>query len=295
MMLSMAGFVVNDTFMKAVLADLPLFTAVFWRGVLVTCAMAVLCWRAQVFRMPPRRDRRFMAQRIGSEILTTVCFLTALANMPIAAATAILQSLPLAVTLAAALFLAEPVGWRRLLASAIGFCGVLMIVRPGGADFNPYALFAVAAVFLIVIRDLSTRRLSKDVPSLLVALITAVVITLTGLIGSGGAALAAIPVAHLPALGGAAAFLIVGYVFSVSAMRHGEIDFVSPFRYTILIWAILLGIAVFGEIPDGWTIAGSVVIVATGLFTFYRERLRGGLRARPAGHERAPQPRPNEL
>jgi len=274
MMISMAGFVGNDAFMKAVLADLPLFTAIFWRGVLMLGAMFVLCWRTGAFRARPlRKDYRFMGQRGAAEILTTMCFLTALANMPIAAATAILQSLPLAVTLAAAVFLAEPVGWRRLLASAIGFTGVLMIVRPGSADFNVYALLAVAAVFLIVLRDLSTRQLSKGVPSLLVAFITAVVITLTGLIGSGGRALAVVPMDHLAALGGAAAFLVLGYIFSVAAMRHGEIDFVSPFRYTILIWALLLGVIVFAEVPDFWTIAGSIVIVVTGLFTFYRERV----------------------
>ena len=274
MMISMAGFVCNDAFMKSVLDDVPLFHAIFWRGVAVTAAMLVLCLYTGAFRWRPnRRDLRFIGQRTVGEILATVTFLIALASMPLAAVTAILQSLPLAVTLAAALFLAEPIGWRRLLASAIGFAGVLMIVRPGGADFNAHALFAVATVFVIVLRDLSTRRLGPSVPSLLVAFTTAIVIMLTGLIGSGGSAAGTIPVEDIPALLGAAGFLVLGYIFSVSAMRHGEIDFVAPFRYTILIWAIVLGLLVFGEVPDRWTVIGSIVIVATGLFTFYRERV----------------------
>ena len=113
---------------------------------------------------PGRRDRRLIGLRCLAEIGGTVCFLTALFHMPIANASAILQSLPLAVTLGAAIFFGEPVGWRRYVAIAIGFVGVLIIVRPGSEGFNAYALWAVAAIVFIVTRDLSTRRLSPDVP-----------------------------------------------------------------------------------------------------------------------------------
>lgn len=73
-------------------------------------------------------------------------------------------------------------------------------------------------------------------------------------------------------LGLASVCIIVGYVFGVLAMRQGEIGFVQPFRYTLLLWAILYGIVLFGEWPDAATILGSAIVVATGLFTFYRER-----------------------
>ena len=143
MMISMAGFVLNDAFMKGILVETPLFVAVFWRGLATIVLIGALCaWTGTFHWRPERRDLRFIGQRVGAEIATTICFLTALANMPLANATAILQSAPLIVTLAAFLFLSEPVGWPRLAAILIGFCGVLIIVRPGTAGFNAYALLA---------------------------------------------------------------------------------------------------------------------------------------------------------
>jgi hypothetical protein len=120
-----------------------------------------------------------MGWRTLAEVGSTFCFLTALFNMPIADATAILQSVPLAVALGAAVFLGEPVGWRRYLAIGVGFVGVLIIVRPGGEGFNAYALWALGAVGFIVLRDLSTRRLSPDVPSLQISVLAAAGITVS--------------------------------------------------------------------------------------------------------------------
>jgi drug/metabolite transporter (DMT)-like permease len=273
MMVSMAGFTCNDAFLKSLAGALPLFQAVFLRGMIATLLIACLAWHQGALRFRAgRRDRKLIGQRTIGEIGGTVCFLTALFNMPIANASAILQSVPLAVTLGAALFLGEPVGWRRYLAIAIGFLGVLIIVRPGSEGFNAYALWALAAISFIVLRDLSTRRLTPDVPALGVVVLTSV--ALTG--AAGVAALATewrpVDAGHLVRLAIAAAALLVGYIFGVMTMRIGEIGFVQPFRYTLLVWAIVLGIVMFGEWPDGWMLVGSSVVVATGLFTFYRER-----------------------
>jgi drug/metabolite transporter (DMT)-like permease len=180
--------------------------------------------------------------------------------------------MPLAVTLGAALFLREPVGWRRYLAIAIGFGGVLVIVQPGAEGFTTYALWAVAAVGFMVLRDLSTRRLSRGVPSLFVAFTTAAGITVTGGAVSAFQPWADVPVQTLGTLLVAAVFLFVGYLFNVMTMRSGEIGFVAPFRYTILIWAILLGILVFDEYPDAGMLTGSAIVVGTGAYAFYRER-----------------------
>jgi drug/metabolite transporter (DMT)-like permease len=202
----------------------------------------------------------------------TVCYLTALMHIPIANATAILQALPLAVTLGAAVFLKEPVGWKRYTAIAVGFAGVLIIVRPGAEGFDAFALLAVIAVGFVTLRDLATRRLSGPVPSLFVAFGTAVAIMLFGAVMLPFTAWQPVGSADLLHLAIAAGSLFFGYVFSVSSVRVGEVAFVAPFRYTILIWAILLGVVIFGDIPDAWTLLGASVIVATGVFTFYRER-----------------------
>jgi drug/metabolite transporter (DMT)-like permease len=273
MAICMAGFVLNDAMIKLVTQDIGLFQAIFLRGILASLLIGALAWgRRQLFYRVSRGDGAMLALRIIGELGGTVCYLTALMHIPIANATAILQALPLAVTLGAAVFLKEPVGWKRYTAIAVGFAGVMIIVRPGAEGFDAYALLAVVSVGFVTLRDLATRRLSGPVPSLFVAFLTAVSIMLLGAVMLPFTDWTPVETSHLTIIAVGASALFFGYVFSVSSMRVGEVAFVAPFRYTILIWAILLGIVIFGHIPDGWTLVGASIIVATGVFTFYRER-----------------------
>jgi drug/metabolite transporter (DMT)-like permease len=273
MVICMAGFVLNDAMIKLVTQDISLFQAIFLRGILVSLLIGALAWwRGQLFFRVARGDGKMLALRVLGELGGTVCYLTALMHIPIANATAILQALPLAVTLGAAIFLKEPVGWRRYTAIGIGFAGVMIIVRPGAEGFDAFALLAVLAVLFVTLRDLATRQLSGPVPSLFVAFATAVTIMAFGAVMLPFTEWRPVSSGNLLTLALGASALFFGYVFSVSSMRVGEVAFVSPFRYTILIWAILLGLVVFGDIPDGWTLLGASIIVATGVFTFYRER-----------------------
>jgi len=270
---AMAAFVFNDMMMKIVSDHLTLFQSIFIRGIFTTFLIGLMAWRKKaLFCLVSKRDRKIIVWRLIGEIGGTLCFLTALFNMPIANATAILQALPLAVTLAASLFLGEAVGWRRYFAIIIGFVGILIIVRPGSEGFNDYSFWALAAVGFIVVRDLATRRLSSQVPSLFVALLTSIFITLAGALLSPTMEWRPVTGETLLLLAVAALFILFGYLFSVMTMRVGEIGFVSPFRYTNLIWAILIGIFVFGDIPDQWTLIGSSIVIAMGLYTFHRER-----------------------
>ncbi|MCF6273404.1 MAG: DMT family transporter [Rhodobacteraceae bacterium] len=279
MMLSMAGYVINDTLIKLVTADIPLAQSVFIRGLVASALLAgFAAYKGQLFYRAPRGELKIILWRAFAEISATYCFLTALINMPLANVTAILQALPLAVTLAGSLFLGHKVGWRRYLAILVGFGGVLIIIRPGGADFNSFALWAVAAVGFITLRDVMAVKLRPDTPSMFVALFTAVGVT-------GAAGIAALFEPWVPVsatsfsyLFAAAGFILIGYITSISAMRYGEIAFVSPFRYTVLVWALLLGIFVFKDYPDFWTMTGIGVVVGTGVFTFYREQ-RGKAKA----------------
>ncbi|WP_425403811.1 DMT family transporter [Hwanghaeella sp.] len=275
MAISMAGFVCNDATMKWISGELNLFQIVFLRGLCTIVMIGALAyWRGDLFYRPDRRDARILTLRLFGEVGGTFCFLTALFNMPLANASAILQSLPLVVTLGAALFLGEKVGWRRYTAIFIGFLGVLIIVRPGMEGFNAFALWAVAAVFFVTIRDLSTRSLSRGVPSMFVTLTTAVGVTVTSGLCLPFAEWKPVEAGHFLFLGGAAVLVFIGYLFGIMAMRHGEIGFISPFRYTIMVWAILLGLIVFGEVPDLWTLIGTGIVVGMGIYTFYRERVR---------------------
>lgn len=284
----MAGFVLNDTFMKLTSEDLTLFQSILIRGLFASTFIGLWAWRKRVLYINvSKADRIALATRMFGEIGGTVCFLTALFNMPIANATAILQALPLAVTLASSMFLKEQVGWRRYTAIAIGFVGVLIVIRPGSDGFTEYSFWALAAVVFIVIRDLATRKLSSEVPSLFVAFTAALGITCTGALLSPMMAWHPVEIRHVSMLGISALFLVVGYIFSIMTMRVGDISFASPFRYTNLIWALVLGVVIFGDALDRWTLLGSALIVGMGIYTFYRERRQQKLTAKGAMNQKS--------
>lgn len=284
---SMTAFTVNDAFMKGMAGDVPLFQALFLRGVGVVLSLTLLCWFLGQLRFNlGRRDWTLMSLRAISEVGGALFFLTALFNMPLANVSAILQALPLTVSLAGALILGEALGWRRLTAIMIGFAGVMLIVRPGGEDFNIYALYAVLAVICVTFRDLAARKLSRDVPSVLVALVAAVFVTIAAGFASLFVDWVPMPGRNLGLLGGATLFVIGGYIFSVAAMRTGELSFIAPFRYTSLLVALILGFAIFGDFPKPLTLLGAAIVVTTGLFTLYREARLNRVQTSPIGRLR---------
>ncbi len=281
MNVSMLAFTVNDSFMKAVTQTLPLFQAITLRGLISVVALMIIAQAMGGLRLwPARRDRGMMAIRSLAEVGGTVFFLTALMQMPLANLSAIMQVVPLAVALAAALFFGVPLGWRRLTAIFAGFVGVMVIIRPGADSFTVWSVLGLASVICVVVRDLATRRLSADVPSTAVSVWAAVTVTVMGMVGAAVEGWKPFGMAEALQILGSAAFLIVGYLFSVMVMRVGDIGLIAPFRYTALLWAILLGWLAFGTLPDGWTLIGAGIVVASGLFTLWRERaLRRAVRA----------------
>ena len=273
---SMAGFALNDASIKTVASDMNVYQAMFIRGLFTVIFIGAFALFSGTFKsLPDRSDQKLIAWRSVAEIGATMMFLTALVHMPIANITAILQALPLTVSVAAAIFMREYFGWRRAVAILIGLSGILIIVRPGAEGFNSYALFGLAAVAFVTWRDLTVRNFSKNVSSLFVSFVTSVVITITGgiatiLFGEWT------PVSNteLAILALAAIFLFGGYYASVAAMRVGEIASVAPFRYSIMIWAILLGWLIWGDIPDAWTLLGMAIVISMGAYTLWRERVR---------------------
>ena len=273
MALSMLAFVLNDGLMKAVFDSMSIYQAIFLRGLITVPLIALLAWHkgALIVRIAPR-NRLLVTLRVAAEVGATVGFLTALKHMPLANVTAILQVLPLTVTMAAALFLGEKVGWRRWLAIAIGLAGVLIIIRPGMEGFSVYSIWALVAVGCVTIREIATRKLSADLPSLPVALATAIAISGLGAVMLPAVEWAPLSASALSLICGASLAIIGGYLFSVMTIRIGDIGFVAPFRYTAMVWALILGLLMFGEIPDMPTITGTVIIILTGLYLLHRER-----------------------
>lgn len=276
MMLAMAGFVLNDTTVKMAGDTLPLAQLLFLRGVISTVLLYAVARRMGAIRFDlPAREWGLIALRSFADLGATFFFVTALLNMPLANVTAIMQALPLTVTLAAALVFREPLGWRRLSAIGIGFCGVLLIVRPGVEGFSAWSLFALAAVGLVTIRDLAARRLAHSTPSATVALVGALLIALFAALGTALEGWKPVDLRSGALVSVAGLLVIVGYIASVATMRVGDVGFVSPYRYTGMIWALLLGFVAFGEWPELPTLVGAAIVVATGLFTLYRERVTG--------------------
>ena len=277
MSINMLAFVVNDAFMKFLFIDISIYQAIFLRGVITIPMLALMAvYRNQITFSVNRSDWKYIWLRVAGEVGAAVFFLSALAQIPLANVTAILQAVPLTVTMAAALFLRETVGWRRWLAIIIGFLGVTIIVRPGVDGFSVYSLYAIAAVFCVTLRDIATRKLSKDVPTSLVAMITGVAITLYGAIMLPSVVWIPLTATHWFLLILAAIAIVFGYLFSVLAMRTGETSFIAPFRYTAMIWAIGLGIILFNDWPDNLTLLGTTIVIATGIYSFHREKVRQG-------------------
>ncbi|MEW9615105.1 DMT family transporter [Shinella sp. S4-D37] len=275
MAIAMAAFTCNDALVKSVTGDLNTGQILFVRGLMTTVLVVVIArWMGALgsFRIVLQP---VVALRIAAEILASLAYVSALGAMPLANTASILQALPLAVTLGAAVFLGEKVGWRRWLAIVAGFAGVLIVIRPGPEGFSLAAVYVIVSVVGAAARDLCTRRIDTAVPSLCISVITAVSITLAGavmIVPMGG--WQPIPGEALGRLAGASVLLLVGYQTIVIAMRTGEISFIAPFRYTSLIWAITIGVLFFGEVPDFWMTVGVAIIVASGLYTFYRENRR---------------------
>ncbi len=177
---AMAAFTIVDAITKAVSAEMNFGQIMLVRGLFAIALIAVLAWRQRAMRPLRTLIMKPVALRIAGEILGTVSFLTAIVHLPLANTAAILQALPLAITLGAALLFGEPVGWRRWLAITTGFIGVLIIVRPGFEGFDQFSLFALVSVIFCAVRDLATRRISAEIPSLFITLLTTVTVAHLG-------------------------------------------------------------------------------------------------------------------
>lgn len=279
MSIAMAAFTLNDTLIKVAAQHMNMGQAMFIRGLFATTLIAVLARHRGALKDPRAILHPLVAMRAIGELGGTLCYLVALAQLPLGNVQAIFQALPLAVTMGAALVLGEYVGWRRWLAIAIGFVGILIIVRPGFEGFSRYSLYTLGCVGFCTLRDLATYRLSDSVPTFYLSTVMSASVTLFGaaLIApmGGWSPLQAGPVLHLV---GAGVLLLVGYQTIIGATRAGEISAVAPFRYTALLWALVLGFLVFGDRPDTAILAGSALVVGSGIYMVYRERVAGRTR-----------------
>jgi drug/metabolite transporter (DMT)-like permease len=274
MLVAMAFFIAGDAVMKLMSSHLPTGETMFVRG-LMACAMiwalAIVTGSTQDMR---RHLTRPVAVRTGAEVGAAVFFQNGLSRLPFAEVSAILQINPLMVTAAAALFLGEKVGWRRWTATAIGFCGVLLIIRPGAAAFQWASVLLIVATSFSTLRDLITRRLPQGTPTLLITAFSAVAITVASLGFLLFETWSWPSLTNIAALSVPAVCMLVGQLLVIVSIRSGEVSAVVPFRYSAILWALLLSVLIWGEFPDRTTLLGIAIVSGAGLYTFHREQVR---------------------
>ncbi|PRY26700.1 drug/metabolite transporter (DMT)-like permease [Aliiruegeria haliotis] len=270
---SMAGFALADMLIKQVSTRLPVGQILLMVGAGSSLLFGALVLYNRQSLVPREILHPAVIIRNLGDVVGPLCFITALTMIPLSVATTILQSVPLLVTCGAALILGESVGWRRWAAIGVGMAGVLCIVRPGYESFQPATLLAVIAAVALAARDVVTPLVPPRLSALQLSLWGILMMIPTGaaLLATGTPPIPVAPELGLSLVGiillGGAAYMMI-----TQAVRIAQLSAVAPFRYSRLIFAMALGMLVFGERPDAMTFLGAGMIVGAGLYTLARER-----------------------
>ncbi len=267
------GFVltVNDAVLKWLTADYPVGEIMFLRGVFAFVPIVFFVWRSGGMAALRIRSLRAQGVRAGAAVCSAFLFVTALGLMPLADAIAITFAGPLFITALAPSFLGEQVGWRRWTAVVVGFAGILIMTRPGGETLRWAALVPLGATFAGSTRDLITRRITTTESTPAIMWFTTLAVTLGGLVTAPFGW--RMPSAMDLGLCAIAGCLLGGaHYLLIEAFRFAEAALVAPFKYFSIIWAALIGFLVWGDLPDHWMIAGSALVVGSGLYILHRER-----------------------
>lgn len=266
MVIATCSYVINDTLMKLATEGLPPYQVLMLRG------CAGLLWGLPLMlalgygrQLPLLFERRVLARNLA-ETAAILCYVVALANMPIADASALGQITPLLVLLGASLLFREKIGGVRMALIGVGFIGAVMVAQPTMQGISIYAVLALANAVLCAVRDLAGRRIAPEVPGMIVAMSAIVVVLLgAGVMHLSTETWVAPQTHHLLLLAGAGLFLIFGHFFIFMAYRVGPTGVVAPFYYFFTFWAVLSGLVVFGQFPNLLAISGIVLVVAAGL------------------------------
>jgi drug/metabolite transporter (DMT)-like permease len=275
MVASMALFAMEDMFIKLAARDIPTGEILLVAGLFGIPVFAILARRSgRSIWMRGMWHPAVVLRNLG-EMVGSVAYVTAIASVPLPTVGAVLQAMPLAVTLGAALFLGEKVGWRRWTAIAVGFAGVLLVIRPGLDGFQPAGLWVLITVAALAVRDLAARAVPAIYSDAQVSAWGVMAVALLGAMMMAGSGDAVMPTGwQAVQLLAMMIFGTAGYWAITAATRTGEVATVAPFRYARLVFAIIIGWLVFSEPADALTLAGAGLIIASGLYSFARERAR---------------------
>jgi len=276
MMLAMLVFTGNDAFMKYARTMLDTGQALIIRGLFSLSALVIVVFITRRFSDLRHAVSRFALMRAGLEGVIATLYIGALAGIGLAEAIAITMLAPFFITAASTLFLGEKVGWRRWSAITVGFIGILLVLRPEG---RVVPIWAVAMVFgctvLIALRDTLTRWMPDHLPSLMLTLAASCGTLVAGaLLTLQEGVWKPVPPDILMALAAAAVLVLIGNYAIIEAHREADLSAVAPFRYSVIVWAVIVGFLMFGDVPSPVAMAGLMLILASGVYMIHRERVR---------------------
>jgi drug/metabolite transporter (DMT)-like permease len=267
-------FVVNDTFMKLATEGLPPYQTLFLRQVMAfACCLPLVLLTGNGRSIPLVADK-WVVFRNGLELIAILCFIVALANMPIADITALSQTAPLLLILGVAIVYREKIGPVRIILIIVGFAGALMVAQPGGS-LSPYAILGFGTALGQALRDMASRKVAAHIPGLIVAL-SAILVVMTGALVAHLAFedwVAPQP-RHLLLLLGSGFFLTLGHLCIFLAFREGEARAIAPLYYLFSVWALLSGALVFGTVPTPVALFGILLILGSGVLVVILDERR---------------------
>jgi len=274
MLIAMAGFTMEDLFMKKLSVNLSTGQILITLGFGSSLIFALMA-KSKGYKLTAKIFwSKGMLIRQFAEGIAAIAFITSLTLIPLSTVAAVFQATPLVITMGAALFLGEAVGWRRWLAIIVGLIGVLIIIRPGLNSFDPNVGYVLIAVLFVTVRDLITRKLPMNVPSTIVSFQAFASLIIAGgiLIFLSDQKIVGLDKNQIYFVLGGIIFGVIGYYCIVASTRIGEAGVVTPFRYSRLLFAIIIGFLFFNERPDFYTLLGASIVIMTGIYTVLRER-----------------------
>ncbi len=273
MVWSRALFACSDVFTKYMGEHhIPATELTAIRNTLASVVLLILAWRTDALRLlMPALRHPIVLGRAALESVGVLLVVAALPHVSLGESAVILQTVPLLLVPLSAIFMREQVGWRRWTAIIMGFVGVLMVAGPLEGRINVWLLATETGAIFYATRDLITQRIGRSIPTILVTLITTQMTGLFGILGSPTEHWVAIDWKMLAAMTGAALFLSFANNYYIRAMREGAIAVVAPFRYSAVLWAVILGLIFWGDFPDLMATCGTLLIIGSGLYTFQRE------------------------
>lgn len=270
----MVAYTVNDAMVKEIARSHPVGEVIFIRGLFTTLLIGSIVVALGYAGELRRALSRPVILRSLCDGLSTACFVVALVHMKLADLAAVLQVAPLILAAFSVLFYRETVGWRRWTAITVGFIGALFVVKPTPSAFDAWALVALLAATSSALRETQTRQIDHSIPTIVIAFMGSIAIIAVGLLFAPTEQWHGVPAGDIALLAVAAVFVGIATYLMTLAFRGVEISVVAPFRYSYLITSAVAGYLVFSEVPDAWSVAGAMLIVASGLYALHREAVR---------------------